>query len=318
MTNGPPPLRAAGQLRQEGGLNRARNLGKGNGILAVDTCAGRTLVRQPHRRLPSQKTDARSPLRETSGDKDSIATLHTGIAPDIRGRPELGDFTSTQWRESARILSRYGRDSAGSVKNNKATKRDHFRPGARREVGRRPLSPIYDMSPHPPPKRGRSLGEVEFADVSIPLALASYRDPLSIVGSILRASQDIANDVSEAMAKADSPRRTSRISRPITRFAHCFPVWLSILTSWASGKHAPRECRGDRNIRPKCGFVATCDLFPHRTYVAREVLSGAFRPIGPRKVPALDRSDWGFPSHNALSRGVSPICLGGREGAYRA
>ena len=47
--------------------------------------------------------------------------------------------------------------------------------------------------------------EVEFADVSIPLALAPYRDPLPSIGPTLQATYDIVNDVSESMANAASP-----------------------------------------------------------------------------------------------------------------
>ena len=48
------------------------------------------------------------------------------------------------------------------------------------------------------------MGEVEFAEVSIPLALAAYYDPHSGIGSILQATQEMVNEASEAMAKAEA------------------------------------------------------------------------------------------------------------------
>ena len=131
-----------------------------------------------------QRRFHRSPFRETSEDKAAIAILHRGIMPNIRERPELGDYASTQAEESARALFRFGWNSSDSVKNAKAPSRSHFLSllDVRREIGYRPPSSIYDLFGVPiPPKRGRNLKEVEFADVSIPLALDSYRDPLSRV-----------------------------------------------------------------------------------------------------------------------------------------
>ena len=84
--------------------------------------------------------------------------------------------------------------------------------------------------------------EVEFADVCIPLALASYCAPPSSVGSILHPTQDMDNEVSEAMAKADaSPPPYKPYVAPDYSPRPGLAAWLAILTLWEIGKHASRE-----------------------------------------------------------------------------
>ena len=190
----------------------------------------------------------------------------------------------------------------------------------RRGVGRPSISSIYDMPP-PLPKRGRSLEEVEFADVSIPLALAPYRDPTSSVASIMRGPQDIVNDVSESMAKAAaSPPPYKPYIAPDYSLRTLLPrmaVHTNVLGKWQT--RAPRVQGGQEHspqmrLRRHLRFVSASDLC--RAWGSFGGLSARLARV--KSLLSLAPTGNSPPPRNALSRGVIPIFLGGRAGAYRA
>ena len=64
---------------------------------------------------------------------------------------------------------------------------------------------IYDLCEvTTPPILGRNLPNVDFAEVIIHLAIASYTASLASAGSILHPTQEMVNGISEDIAKADA------------------------------------------------------------------------------------------------------------------
>ena len=78
-------------------------------------------------------------------DHRAVSKLNEDLLEVIRSRPELGEFTAAQAKESALTLYRFGRNTPGAVKNSEFPKRQQFLADVREEQGFRPLSFIYDL-----------------------------------------------------------------------------------------------------------------------------------------------------------------------------
>ena len=103
--------------------------------------------------------------------------------------------------------------------------------------------------------------------MGIPLALASYSDPLSAIGSLLHPTQEMANEVSEALAKAEAfpppynpyiaPDYTARPWMPrMTLRTSALAKWRARV-SRASGKQG---ISFQMWMRHHLGFVFAADL----------------------------------------------------------
>ena len=123
----------------------------------------------------------------------------------IRLRPELSGFTASKARDSPITLYLFGWYKLDSVKLAIAPNRQHFLAGVRKAQLFRSTSfifAIFEVST--PPKRGRALQNVEFVEASRPLALSAYSDSVSSVGPPLQHTQEMVNEISEALPRAAS------------------------------------------------------------------------------------------------------------------
>ena len=71
---------------------------------------------------------------------------------------------------------------------------------------------------------GGDLQNVDLVEVSIPLALSSYNASLAAIGPLLRPTQEMVNEICEALEKSEPPR-TTRTSRLTITLVPGFPEW---------------------------------------------------------------------------------------------
>ena len=132
-----------------------------------------------------------------------MKALFEDLLSTIRSRPELSQFSRLQSQQAAKTLFQYGWNNFQAVIVSKAPNRQHFMADVRKEKGFRSLSFIYDLfEVFPPPKRGRNIKEVEFAEPNIPHALSSFTAQLSTISTVLQPTQEMVNLVAEEMARA--------------------------------------------------------------------------------------------------------------------
>ena len=151
----------------------------------------------------SLSRESRSNSRIKSEDQRRINALFRGLLSVMRSRPELSQFSRQQARESAKTLYRYGWNTLKAVQESKAPNRQHFMADVRKEKGFRSLSFIYDLfEVFPPPKRGRNIKDVDFAEPNIPHNLANLTPNLASISLALQPTQEMVNVVAEELARA--------------------------------------------------------------------------------------------------------------------
>ena len=165
-------------------------------------------------------------------------------------------------------MCRFGRNTLVEDNHAKGHKRTQFLADVRKEQRFTALYFIYEIfEVSPPPTGGRNLQNVEFADLGIPLSLSSYTASLLSVVSILQPSQEMVNEISEALAKAEacppphkpyiSPEYTARPWLPI------MSMRTSALAKWrarVSRVPAKREISPQMRMRRHFRFIIDADL----------------------------------------------------------